>query len=326
MNVRRAPHDSTAAEMLSATNAVEFAGWNYLSSAHADRARFRTSGSTENRQCLACHYDAAPQKGDTGYGAVGGHSFRMVQGDDSTITLGSATAVAGTKQFVLAAPAGTVTMLKKIFPGDTLTLASGGPPDDGTYVVDSVDGARQLTVRKTTPFAGTTTSSWYITSLAKYNKASCGNCHAVPAGEFRFGARGDYDGNGSADDIQVEIAGLRDALRIAIELKIGTMLSTPVTLTPANGRIKYTITAGAKVRTIPGPSVPTSENPEIAWAAQSPTDQAAWTALYQAAYNWVFVTNDGSQGIHNTGYAVNLLQSAYKAVTGSAIGDPFVQQ
>jgi hypothetical protein len=46
--------------------------------------------------------------------------------------------------------------------------------------------------------------------------------------------------------------------------------------------------------------------------------------VYAAAYNWVFVGNDHSEGIHNTGYAVNLLQSSYQAIKGTTIGQPFV--
>ena len=51
--------------------------------------------------------------------------------------------------------------------------------------------------------------------------------------------------------------------------------------------------------------------------------QADWQAVYDATYNLIFVTNDHSEGIHNTGYAVNLLQSAYFALTGTTIGAPF---
>ena len=30
----------------------------------------------------------------------------------------------------------------------------------------------------------------------------------------------------------------------------------------------------------------------------------------EAAYNWLFVNNDGSRGIHNTAYAVGLLKAS----------------
>jgi predicted metal-binding protein len=334
MNVRRAPHDSTAAEMLSAANGQQFPGWAYTSSPHADRTRFIVAGRTEARQCLSCHNDVSPSKGQMGYNALGGHTFKMAQGDGtSTInnaTFGAATTATGTRKFSLSAIPGAATLLKKVYTGDILVMTDGS--DIGSFVVDSVDGARQITVQAAGPFiafAGTVPpTSWSISSVPKYNVAACTQCHTTAA-DFRDVARGDYDGNTLVEPIQDEIAGLRAALKTAIEAKAATLVGTPlapvpVTLTPASGRIKYTITAGSLVRTFPGPSVPSSENPEISYGTLSAADKASWDALYQAAYNWVYVGNDGSEGIHNTGYAVNLLQSAYKAVTGGNIGSPFI--
>jgi len=41
------------------------------------------------------------------------------------------------------------------------------------------------------------------------------------------------------------------------------------------------------------------------------TIDSTWTkAQLEAAYNWTFVTNDGSRGIHNTAYAVGLLKAS----------------
>jgi hypothetical protein len=38
---------------------------------------------------------------------------------------------------------------------------------------------------------------------------------------------------------------------------------------------------------------------------------ATWTQpQLEAAYNWLFVTNDGSKGIHNTAYAVGLIKAS----------------
>ena len=85
-----------------------------------------------------------------------------------------------------------------------------------------------------------------------------------------------------------------------------------------------TITAGALLRTFPGPNVSATDNPDIAYNTLPADKKALWDALYGAAYNWVFVANDLSEGVHNTGYAINLLQSAYQAVTGTTgTMDPF---
>jgi cytochrome c2 len=264
-NSRRAPHDSTAAEMLSATNGLEIAGWNYTSSPHADPKRFVVAGKSEARQCLTCHNDVAPSKGQTGYQTLGSHSFKMAQGDGtSTVndgTFGAGTTTAGTRQFVLSAAPGIQTFLRKIFTGDILVLT---------------------------------------------------------------GARGDYDGNGSAEFVQLEIAGLRAAVKAEVEAQISTIVGSPVTLTPGSGKMKYTITAGAVVRVFPGPGVSTSDNPDILYNTLTDPQKAQWDALYAAGYDWAFVGNDLSEGVHNTGYAVNLLQSTYKAMTGTTIGTPFV--
>jgi hypothetical protein len=83
----------------------------------------------------------------------------------------------------------------------------------------------------------------------------------------------------------------------------------------ASGRIVYTLTANLATGPthVPGPSVPASQNP-TSWTSLSAQQKTDWLALYQAAYNYTFVKNDQSNGIHNTGYAVNLLQSSIKAI------------
>jgi hypothetical protein len=41
------------------------------------------------------------------------------------------------------------------------------------------------------------------------------------------------------------------------------------------------------------------------------TIDSTWTkSQLEAAYNWQFVNNDGSRGIHNTAYAVGLLKAS----------------
>ena len=43
-----------------------------------------------------------------------------------------------------------------------------------------------------------------------------------------------------------------------------------------------------------------------------------WEIIYKATYNYFFVLQDHSGGIHNPGYAVGLLRSAYADLTGGA--------
>jgi hypothetical protein len=322
MNVRRAPHDSTAAEMLSATNGVQFAGWTFASSPHGIASRFISPSKGENRQCLACHADTQPGKGVVGYNALGGHTFNMKQGSGLAVAteathVGGAT-VGGDKKFTIASGA---SWLKQVFTGDVLTITGGA--DAGAYTIAGVDGARQVTVSAPAAFTGGAATAWSITSVPKFNTASCTQCHTV-ALDFQVAARGDYDGDSVLESVQDEVTGLRDALLAAVNAKLTALVGEAATLAIASGRVKYMKTASGALRTFPGPSVSAGDNPDISWASLSPGAQAEWLALYQAAYNHTFVGNDKSAGIHNTGYAVNLLQSAYKAVTGFLIGQSFV--
>ncbi len=52
------------------------------------------------------------------------------------------------------------------------------------------------------------------------------------------------------------------------------------------------------------------------------TTQTNWPMPYlQAAYNWQFVSNDGSRGVHNGPFAVGLLKASIGNLTGDANGD-----
>lgn len=301
-NTRSAPHDSTAAEMLRGANGHEFDGWAYVSSPHADPERFRTTG--EPRWCLSCHSDVARS------GALGGHTFRMRQGTGDVVASGSGgDTVGGTGIF----RATTDGFLRRVFPGDVLSV------NGADHVVVAVDTSRQLRVEGT--FAGGATGAWSVTSTPKFNTAACTQCHTV-APDFRVVARGDYDGDGATEVVQDEVEGLLAALKEAVDARLTSLLGAPAEYIVSGGRIRYRTAAATRV--FPGPSVSATDNPDVRWDLLAPDARAAWEALYRAAYNHFFVTRDLSGGIHNTGYAVNLLQSSLHAVTGSARGVPFV--
>jgi hypothetical protein len=331
MDGRRAPHDSTAAEMLTGTNAIQFAGWanGYAGSPHSIPGRFVSPGG-ENRQCLACHNDVQPAAGTVGFGALGGHSFNMTQGTGLPLTTqasyGVCTTVGGTGKFMVTAGP---SFLKSVFPGDTLLISSGADANAAPYAVVSVDSASQLTLNA--PLAGGTPGNWTLTSTLKYNSAACLQCHPT-APDFRDLARGDYDGSHVTKPVQDEIATLLVTLNNEINTKLAALLGNAnYSFAISSGRIAYTLTvvppppAKQVFYVFPGPAVTSSQNPQVLWANLTAQQQNDWLALYQAAYNWTFVTNDNSNGIHNTGYAVNLLQSSIHAVNPAAIlGAPFV--
>jgi hypothetical protein len=55
---------------------------------------------------------------------------------------------------------------------------------------------------------------------------------------------------------------------------------------------------------------------------KSPSGQTNWPAKYlQASYNWQFVSNDGSLGVHNGPFAIGLLKASIGNLTGDANGD-----
>ena len=51
--------------------------------------------------------------------------------------------------------------------------------------------------------------------------------------------------------------------------------------------------------------------PPVGQAKTALNIDATWTQpQLAAAYNWMFVNNDGSKGIHNTAYTVGLLKAS----------------
>ncbi len=62
--------------------------------------------------------------------------------------------------------------------------------------------------------------------------------------------------------------------------------------------------------------------PPVGLVKSSLAIDSTWTRpQLEAAYNWLFVNNDGSQGIHNTAYAVGLLKASIANLTGDANND-----
>jgi hypothetical protein len=311
--------------MVAGTNGQHFTGWSYAVSPHGIPSRFIAPGKTEARYCLSCHSDVQPGKGAVGYNAIGGHTWNMTQGSAATLYtqanyLAGASTTAATKIFAVAS--GGPSFLKSVFAGDTLVIAAGA--DVGTYTVWSVDSARQLTLTGgAASFTGGAVTTWTLTSVKKYNVASCTQCHTT-AVDFKSAARADYDGDSTVEAVQDEVAGLETALLSAINAKLVTYIGAGTTVAYSSGRVKYDKLGSGTLRTFPGPGVSSSDNPDLSWASMTPADQAKWEDLYRAAYNYEFVANDNSDGVHNTGYAVNLLQSAIKQLTGLAPGAPFV--
>lgn len=117
---------------------------------------------------------------------------------------------------------------------------------------------------------------------------ACATCHSG-LDTYDLRATGDYDGNGIVEGVQTEVSGLLDILRE------GILETMPGTSASAAGSIS--IGAGD--------------------FASLSDDQK------RAIYNFNFVSNDGSLGIHNTAYAVQLLQRSYHGVYGRPITEDY---
>jgi nitrate/TMAO reductase-like tetraheme cytochrome c subunit len=118
---------------------------------------------------------------------------------------------------------------------------------------------------------------------------ACGECHGSIA-NYDIPAKGDYDGDGVIEGVQTEVRGLLDMLRTEI---LATFTGTSINA--SNGKID--ISSGA--------------------FGNLTDDQK------RALYNVNFVWNDGSFGIHNTAYTVQLLQRSYEPVFGQPITDDY---
>jgi hypothetical protein len=116
--------------------------------------------------------------------------------------------------------------------------------------------------------------------------AACVQCHG-PITTFNF-PTADYNGDGITEGVQTEVQHLLDQL--------STLLPSSAYVAGGN------YVADGLVKT---PSVKTN------WPAK----------FLQAAYNYQFVNNDKSLGVHNVAYAVGLLKASIGDLTGDANND-----
>ncbi|NLN06817.1 MAG: ammonia-forming cytochrome c nitrite reductase subunit c552 [Firmicutes bacterium] len=119
-------------------------------------------------------------------------------------------------------------------------------------------------------------------------QAACGQCHQGIT-ETNLAAGGDYDGDGDKEGLQSEVEGLLSLVAEAVKEKTGGG-----EISSAHGSVVITNANGEEMEEIPD-------------------------EIYQAAYNYLLVSSDGSLGIHNPTYAVQLLQQSYKWLTGKDV-------
>ncbi|MCK6458733.1 MAG: hypothetical protein L6Q95_02415 [Planctomycetes bacterium] len=127
-------------------------------------------------------------------------------------------------------------------------------------------------------------------SGATSNMAACTPCHAGLT-TFDRVIGDDFDGDGRIDGVQTEVRRLLAVIASAI----------------------FAADASGAVTQPDGPGTPMRIDAGLPTTA----------ALREAVYNYNFVAIDGSSGIHNTTYAVQILQRTYGPLTGIPYGTAF---
>lgn len=121
-------------------------------------------------------------------------------------------------------------------------------------------------------------------------QAACGNCHGNIT-DVNLQANNDYDGDGDAKGFMDEVEGLLSLVESAVIEASGA-----ASFETGGGQIQFLDAAGEQID-----------------PAEIPDE------VYLAAYNHVLVTYDGSLGIHNPVFVVQLLQQSYRELTGEDV-------
>jgi hypothetical protein len=121
---------------------------------------------------------------------------------------------------------------------------------------------------------------------------ACQSCHGPIKSFEDIEANDDYDGDGTIESVVDEVTGLKTQL---------AMLLPPVG--------SPTVVTGAA---------------DYSWVGKTEQEAARRKALVKAAYNYRFVDYDGSNGIHNAMYAINLLRRSIAAITKGEIGSGLI--
>ncbi len=121
----------------------------------------------------------------------------------------------------------------------------------------------------------------------------CATCHQ-DATDFNLEAKGDYDGNGKVEGLQDEVLGLMSILETAIinALDGGSFEAS-------KGAITYYDKNGLPMNSVPN-------------------------EIYLASYNYLLIEHDGSKGVHNPLFTVQVLQHSYNHLVGKDIPNAFI--
>ncbi len=124
--------------------------------------------------------------------------------------------------------------------------------------------------------------------------SACAPCHGAISDFADIMAKEDYDGDGAVEAVQEEVEGLLDTLKVAI--------------------IEASTSEAAQ------------DSLENAEDFSEPLGNASITTADQrkAGYNWAFVEFDQSKGVHNTTYAIQLLQRSILFLDSEKLGKAYL--
>ncbi|HSA60482.1 MAG TPA: cytochrome c3 family protein [bacterium] len=230
----------------------------------------------ENNKCVTCHMAQGPSPDEEGYQHLGGHAL-------------------------------------KLRTGHGLGHLHGVPEDE-------------VSVGGTTEAAGT------VELLS-----ACQVCHGDGLTEFNLEAQDDYDGDGAVEGIQDEVKGL--LLNLSNLIKAADTDNVNQAATPLNasagtteggggfitvGDIAWAGSCSSFTTSVANACEPTSPKPYSCFSTmpvgktrddyQQCNFVEADPVLRRAVWNYNSVVRDGSLGIHNAAYAIQVLQGTYAAI------------
>jgi predicted CXXCH cytochrome family protein len=144
---------------------------------------------------------------------------------------------------------------------------------------------------------------------------TCAVCHTGLT-TFNLIAGGDYDGDGVVEGVQDETRGLMGIVVDAIEATGAQQI------VDAEGHPTFPYWRVAQCVLGPTPGATCTSNSACGTGGTCVTvinPAADRPVVEDAIWNWQFVYNSRDYGVKNTGYAIGLLQIAYKGVTNQAV-------
>ena len=277
---------------------------------------FVDGGSEHNDACVTCHMAGSPYEEGPGFRKVGGHTHRT----SSYEVLGTLTDDAADGDAHLVGESVIVTV-----PGANFLTTLAGIGEDSVldFVIEEAPadlGAHRIvgwtntTLQLASPVHWIdfdpdpfTATGWRIDEAESFaNTSSCAPCHTNLT-DFDRMARADYDGDGVIEGVQTEVRGLLDILgsRIVAVDKVDHLYQDMASQDRCGGPIPAGRALG------PEDWVNGDETHIISGSALCKTSND----VLLANYNWAVVDYDGSMGVHNTGFAVQLLQRTFTALS-----------